>query len=75
MKVSVFLLLHNKIIKIQWIYQHLYCENWQFVRCKGNVSHEKSLPMLIWEAFNCYYDYPRLIAATESHENSQDVKE
>ena len=39
------------------------------------ILHEKSLPMLIWEAFNTYYDKPRLITAIESHEDSQDIKE
>jgi len=31
--------------------------------------------MVVWEAFNYYYDKPRLITAIESHEDSQDIKE
>jgi hypothetical protein len=42
---------------------------------KAMVSHKKAPQMLIWEAFNTYYDKPRLITAIESHEDSQDIKE
>jgi len=42
---------------------------------KATVLHKKSPPMLIWEAFNTYYDNPRLITAAESHEDSQDIEE
>jgi hypothetical protein len=42
---------------------------------KALILHEKSPPMLIWEAFNYYYGNPKLITTTESHEDSQDVKE
>ena len=43
---------------------------------KKQWYHIKKAPqMLIWEAFNTYYDNPRLITAIESHEDSQDIKE